>query len=123
MIVMESLAQEGDSRDFFKADDVADLDGDGFPEFVDAWNQPIQFIRWAPGYQSDLQSPIRLRVSISQDDPHSASVTVLGNDGPRLSQTPGSYVGGTIALVDNVSQIIDTRTDGENHRLPLRRDR
>ena len=41
MIVMEAIAQEGDAREFFKAGDIADTDGDGFPEFVDAWGTPI----------------------------------------------------------------------------------
>jgi prepilin-type N-terminal cleavage/methylation domain-containing protein len=26
--------------------DVADTDGDGMPEFIDAWGQPLQFYRW-----------------------------------------------------------------------------
>jgi prepilin-type N-terminal cleavage/methylation domain-containing protein len=49
MIVMESLAQEGDAREVFKAGDTGDTDGDGFPEFLDAWRNPIRFLRWAPG--------------------------------------------------------------------------
>jgi hypothetical protein len=48
--------------------DVGDVDGDGLPEFQDAWpvmlnsftpigqaNSPINFLRWAPGFVSDLQ--------------------------------------------------------------------
>jgi hypothetical protein len=48
--------------------DIGDVDGDGLPEFQDAWrvasssftpkgnaNSPIDFIRWAPGYISELQ--------------------------------------------------------------------
>lgn len=49
-------------------DDIGDVDGDGLPEFQDAWavstnsyqpkgkaNSPIDFMRWAPGFVSDLQ--------------------------------------------------------------------
>lgn len=49
-------------------DDVGDVDGDGLPEFQDAWlvvsnsytpkgkaNSPIDFLRWAPGFEPDLQ--------------------------------------------------------------------
>jgi prepilin-type N-terminal cleavage/methylation domain-containing protein len=39
----------------FSAKDVGDLDGDGLPEFHDAWGQPISFLRWAPKFVSDLQ--------------------------------------------------------------------
>lgn len=113
MIVMGSLAQEGDSRDFFKADDVGDIDNDGFPEFHDAWNQPIEFIRWAPGYLSPLQSPIRLDGAVTQDAPsQTATVYVTANLGPRLSQTPGSYVGGAIAFLRQNGTQIDFRKMG-----------
>jgi type II secretory pathway pseudopilin PulG len=30
----------------FTSRDVADTDGDGMPEFIDAWGQPLQFYRW-----------------------------------------------------------------------------
>jgi prepilin-type N-terminal cleavage/methylation domain-containing protein len=43
------------SRDDFTDRDVQDTDGDGLPEFVDAWNQPLQFFRWPLLYHSDLQ--------------------------------------------------------------------
>jgi hypothetical protein len=42
----------------FGADEIGDTDGDGFPEFVDAWGNPIYFLRWAPGFiDSDIQPP------------------------------------------------------------------
>jgi prepilin-type N-terminal cleavage/methylation domain-containing protein len=34
------------ANDAFNANEVADPDGDGFPEFVDAWGRPIRFYRW-----------------------------------------------------------------------------
>jgi hypothetical protein len=106
MIVMESLAQEGDAREFFKPTDIADVDEDQCPEFVDAWNQPIEFIRWAPGYLSEMQSPLRLAGSVSQVDAHTATVSVTANYGPRLNQTPGSYVGGAIVFMrDGIPQM------------------
>lgn len=30
----------------FKRSEIADTDGDGFPEFVDAWGNPLRFYRW-----------------------------------------------------------------------------
>ena len=34
------------SADDFTTKEVRDTDGDGLPEFVDAWGQPLQFFRW-----------------------------------------------------------------------------
>jgi prepilin-type N-terminal cleavage/methylation domain-containing protein len=43
------------SPDEFTAREVQDTDGDGMPEFVDAWGHPIQFFRWPLLYSSDIQ--------------------------------------------------------------------
>ncbi len=44
--------QDGDTNglDFFREREKGDVDGDGFPEILDGWGQPIAFLRWAPGY-------------------------------------------------------------------------
>lgn len=34
------------SVDDFKTSEIADTDGDGIPEFVDGWGQPLRFYRW-----------------------------------------------------------------------------
>ncbi len=60
MIVMDSLAQEGDSRDVFKAGDVLDSI-EWIPGFVDGWRK-FQSSSSA-GYQvfqSPLQTPIKV---------------------------------------------------------------
>lgn len=41
----------------FRSEEVGDTDSDGAPEFLDAWGQPITWIRWAPGFTSPLQKP------------------------------------------------------------------
>jgi prepilin-type N-terminal cleavage/methylation domain-containing protein len=43
------------NRDDFTDKEVQDTDGDGLPEFVDAWGNPLQFFRWPILYHSDLQ--------------------------------------------------------------------
>ena len=43
------------SRDDFSDREVKDTDGDGLPEFVDAWGQPLQFFRWPLLYHTDTQ--------------------------------------------------------------------
>ena len=43
------------SKDDFTAKEVQDTDGDGLPEFVDAWGEPLQFYRWPFYYDSYTQ--------------------------------------------------------------------
>ncbi len=42
--------------DRFTSNEVADTDGDGLPEFVDAWGQPLRFYRW-PTRLIDMTAP------------------------------------------------------------------
>jgi hypothetical protein len=53
----------------FNARDVGDKDGDGLPEFHDAWGEPISFLRWAPGFVSDLQPDADINTPGVQRDP------------------------------------------------------
>jgi prepilin-type N-terminal cleavage/methylation domain-containing protein len=41
------------TRDDFSSKEVADTDGDGLPEFIDAWGHPLQFYRWPIYYNND----------------------------------------------------------------------
>ena len=56
-ILVEGVGPLGSvfSRDDFSDREVKDTDGDGLPEFVDAWGQPLQFFRWPLLYHSDTQ--------------------------------------------------------------------
>ncbi len=47
--------------DFFKDNEIGDIDGDGMPEVWDGWGRPIRFLRWAPGFSSPLQNPADLQ--------------------------------------------------------------
>ncbi len=48
-----------EAREKFRDSDIADVDGDGWFEFIDAWGNPIAFLRWAPGFSdSDVQANI-----------------------------------------------------------------
>ena len=38
----------------FGANEIADIDGDHWPAFVDGWGNPILFLRWAPGFCSGM---------------------------------------------------------------------
>jgi type II secretory pathway pseudopilin PulG len=39
----------------FMVGETADIDRDGMREFIDAWGNPIEFLRWAPGFESPMQ--------------------------------------------------------------------
>ncbi len=41
---------DGEARTMFPNQDIGDTDGDGAPEFLDGWGNPIRWIRWAPGF-------------------------------------------------------------------------
>ena len=63
---------DGEARGLFSETDIADTDGDGAPEFVDAWGNPIELLRWAPDCDSPLQlnqlSLALLREDAEDDD-------------------------------------------------------
>jgi hypothetical protein len=50
-----TVGLDADDRAVFKNRDIGDTDADGMPELLDGWGNPIEFIRWAPGFVSDLQ--------------------------------------------------------------------
>ena len=66
MIVQFNVGAGTRGRSFFSESEVGDLDKDGMPEFLDAWGQPIRFLRWAPG----LNSPLQDRNQHDPFDPH-----------------------------------------------------
>lgn len=53
-IVAHSTSGGGSALEGFVASEIGDVDGDGFPEFIDAWGEPIGWIRWPAGFESLL---------------------------------------------------------------------
>ena len=54
MIVINACG-DGEAKTLFSESTIGDTDGDGAPEFLDGWGHPISFLRWAPGFVSDIQ--------------------------------------------------------------------
>jgi prepilin-type N-terminal cleavage/methylation domain-containing protein len=54
-MIITMACGDGEARSLFKEADIGDTDGDGAPEFLDAWGHPINFLRWAPGFDSQIQ--------------------------------------------------------------------
>lgn len=57
LYLIVSTLRDGDTTgiDFFTPREIGDIDGDKMPEILDAWGNPIEFLRWAPGFVSQLQ--------------------------------------------------------------------
>ena len=66
MIVMRGAAADADLTAHFRPDEIRDTDGNGLPEFVDGWNNPIKFLRWPVGFSSPLQ-PVNGQLGLVDD--------------------------------------------------------
>ncbi len=51
LIVQNTFLDGAGAMDLFKKTEIGDTDGDGLNEFIDAWGNPIRFIRWPAGYR------------------------------------------------------------------------
>jgi prepilin-type N-terminal cleavage/methylation domain-containing protein len=85
-----SVMQDSDSSalDFFFPSEIGDTDGDGMLEILDGFNQPIGFLRWAPGISARTGVDLRWGVANTDDDndgtvDNGSEVTFLGSDDYR----------------------------------------
>jgi prepilin-type N-terminal cleavage/methylation domain-containing protein len=65
------ITQGGRFNDFLESissDRIGDVDDDGAKEFLDGWRQPIEFLRWAPGF-SEIDQSLQVPDPISHHDP------------------------------------------------------
>ncbi|MFO1065358.1 MAG: type II secretion system protein [Pirellulales bacterium] len=49
-IVASSSYNGSTGLEMFHPSEIGDVDSDGMPEFIDAWGQPIMWLRWPAGY-------------------------------------------------------------------------
>ncbi|MEC7566486.1 MAG: prepilin-type N-terminal cleavage/methylation domain-containing protein [Planctomycetota bacterium] len=65
-----SVMQDQDSSalDFFFPGEIGDIDNDGMPEILDGFNQPIGFLRWAPGISSRVGLDYRWGTAGTDED-------------------------------------------------------
>lgn len=70
MIIANSNYNGANGLEFFRPSEIADTDNDGFPEFVDAWDRPILWMRWPAGYgvvNSTTMTPQQIANSAAPD--------------------------------------------------------
>jgi type II secretory pathway pseudopilin PulG len=87
-----SNMREGDTNaiDFFRENEIGDVDADGMPEILDGWGNPIAFLRWAPGFAT-LPGP---------DGAWGVAGTDDDGDGSTDNQTEAGAIGS-----DDISEI------------------
>lgn len=70
LYLIVSTMHDGDKNalDFFMPGEIGDVDNDGMREILDAWGNPIEFLRWAPGFRNDPGSDLAWGVVGVDDD-------------------------------------------------------
>jgi hypothetical protein len=59
LLYMIVMTHDPEAAEHFRSDEIARPTEDGLPVFVDAWGNPIKFLRWAPGFdQSGFQPTV-----------------------------------------------------------------
>jgi prepilin-type N-terminal cleavage/methylation domain-containing protein len=79
MILTTRMGEEESIRDSIKDSEIGDIDGDGLFEFLDGWGNPILYIRWAPGFESDLQ-PMEARTNPRKKEYHDPFDPLMTDD-------------------------------------------
>jgi prepilin-type N-terminal cleavage/methylation domain-containing protein len=58
LILSAMTSDDKRALDHFDSTEIGDVDGDGMKEILDGWGNPIEFLRWAPGYISTAAVPL-----------------------------------------------------------------
>jgi len=98
------ITQSGLFPDFLESitsDRIGDIDDDGANEFLDGWRQPIEFLRWAPGF-SEIDPTLQVPDPVSRHDPvdvrYEASTLPPGCDPNAYALYPLIYSAGAGGL-------------------------
>ena len=63
-MILERSGYDPDALEFFRSDEIGDVDQDGKPEFLDGWGRPIAFLRWARDFRRPSRSATPSRPTI-----------------------------------------------------------
>ena len=85
-LIINSMT-DGDKNalDYFLPEEIGDTDEDGMKEILDAWGQPIEFLRWAPGYVTDPWDTSRAPMVTTQVRP------LLDGNGNKNNYMPDPF--------------------------------
>lgn len=84
LYLLIAASMPADERAEFKEKEYADTNGNFMPEFVDAWGTPIHFLRWAPGFISD----VHLQDPIDHHDPFDPYGLQMGLSSANIKKNP-----------------------------------
>ena len=70
LYLIVSTMHDGDKNalDFFMPGEIGDIDADGMREIHDGWGNPIEFLRWAPGFRNDPGADGAWGIAATDDD-------------------------------------------------------
>jgi hypothetical protein len=83
---------DGEARTLFMKQEIGDVDGDGAPEFLDGWGQPIGWLRWPAGFVPHSQ--LMTGDANTDHDP----LDMYRRDQPKPTTTPPPTYTGFSAL-------------------------
>jgi prepilin-type N-terminal cleavage/methylation domain-containing protein len=86
-IVANSFTGGANALEGFHASEIGDVDGDSYPEFIDAWGVPIRFIRWPAAFSSQLN--LSYKSTPDAFDPHRTNGAWTDN---TLTQKPWTLI-------------------------------
>jgi hypothetical protein len=97
MIISQMREADRSALEFFKENEIGDVDGDGMKEILDAWGKPIVWLRWAPSFVSPLQRPLIQKDADGNlvEDPGQEDVLDPARVGSayKLANFTGTYLG------------------------------
>jgi type II secretory pathway pseudopilin PulG len=103
VILAGTYKGEENGLTFFKPSEIGDKDGDGRPEILDPWGNPIEYIRWAPGLDSPLHTVKEVQTISVFGTPTTGQFRLFFSDDPTDKTGPLNWnaswndVGGAIA--------------------------
>ncbi len=56
MVLSKIYIADSNGLQFFSENEIGDVDNDGMPEILDPWGNPVEFLRWAPGFTSPVET-------------------------------------------------------------------
>lgn len=93
---LDSFGVEATAIDQFKSDELKDTDGNGIPEFIDGWGNPIRFYRWPtrlvrPALTASSYSNVQSLVGSDMTPHHDWNYTHPIPVGPSYDSSGASY--------------------------------
>jgi hypothetical protein len=119
MILSRTEVGERSALEFFNETEIGDTDGDGMPEILDAWAQPVRFVRWPVGLT--LGTPYVDTNSLDPFDPGRVFAGMLEAGGPigpmGVVQNGISHLVVPLVVSAGKDRVFDLALANENGRV------